>query len=89
MIAMTARKASARRKMFEFLGIKRQHQAAEKPYAPSLSSTPARIIEPAVGASVWASGSQVWKGHTGTLIAKAMANAQKAIALTVDDRHTE
>ena len=27
---------------------------------PSFSMTPARITEPAVGASVWASGSQVW-----------------------------
>ena len=28
------------------------------------------MIEPAVGASVWASGSHVWSGKTGTLIAK-------------------
>ena len=27
---------------------------------PSFSRTPARITEPAVGASVWASGSHVW-----------------------------
>ena len=39
-------------------------------------------MDPAVGASVWASGSQVWNGQTGTLIAKAMAKAQKATALT-------
>jgi hypothetical protein len=31
----------------------------------------ARIIEPPVGASVWASGNQVCTGHIGTLIAKA------------------
>jgi len=30
---------------------------------------------PAVGASVWAAGNQVWKGNMGTLMAKAMANA--------------
>ena len=40
--------------------------------------TPARMTEPAVGASVWASGSQVWNGHIGTLIAKARKSARKA-----------
>ncbi len=39
---------------------------------------PARITEPAVGASVWASGSQVWNGNIGTLIAKARKKAMKA-----------
>ena len=49
---------------------------------PSFSSTPARSIEPAVGASVWASGSQVWNGNTGVFTAKAMAkprNSQRAV----------
>ncbi len=40
-------------------------------------SRPARITEPAVGASTCASGSQVWNGTSGTLIAKAIANARK------------
>ncbi len=44
---------------------------------PILSSTPARITEPAVGAWTWASGSQVWNGNSGTLMAKASANARK------------
>src|SRR5688572_4725272 len=48
------------------------------PYAPSLSMIAARITEPAVGASVWASGNQVWNGNIGTLIAKARKNARKA-----------
>jgi len=48
-----------------------------------LSNTPARIIEPAVGASVCASGSQVWNGQMGTLMAKAITKAQKATAFTV------
>ena len=39
--------------------------------------TPARITDPAVGASVWASGSQVWTGNSGVLMAKAMAKARK------------
>src|SRR4029079_5040977 len=48
------------------------------PYAPSLSRIPARITEPAVGASVCASGSHVWNGNIGTLIANARKNARKA-----------
>ena len=41
-----------------------------KPYVPSFSMIAARSTEPTVGASVWASGSQVWNGNIGTLIAK-------------------
>ena len=48
------------------------------PYVPSFSITPARITEPAVGASVCASGSQVCSGKSGTLIAKARKNAPKS-----------
>ena len=48
------------------------------PYAPSFSMIAARITEPAVGASTWASGSQVWNGNIGTLIARARKNAAKA-----------
>ena len=40
--------------------------------------TPARITEPAVGASVCASGSHVWNGNIGTLIANARKNAMNA-----------
>src|SRR3546814_8102029 len=40
-----------------------------KPYDPIFSSTPARIIDPAVGAWTCASGSQVWTGHIGILTA--------------------
>ena len=40
--------------------------------------TPARITEPAVGASVCASGSQVCSGKSGTLIANARKNAPKS-----------
>src|SRR6267154_6882471 len=46
------------------------------PYVPIFNRTPARITEPAVGASVCASGSQVWNGNIGTLIANAKKNAQ-------------
>ena len=44
---------------------------------PIFSSTPARMTEPAVGASTCASGSQVWNGNSGTLMAKASAKARK------------
>ena len=47
-----------------------------KPYVPIFSSTPARITEPAVGASTCASGSQVWNGNIGTLIAKPRKKAR-------------
>ncbi len=40
-----------------------------KPYVPSLSRTPARTTLPAVGASVWARGSQVCSGNSGVLTA--------------------
>src|SRR5437773_5844328 len=47
-----------------------------KPYVPIFSKTPARITEPAVGASTCASGSQVWNGNIGTLIANPTKNAR-------------
>src|SRR6266849_698179 len=49
-----------------------------KPYVPIFKRTPARMTEPAVGASVCASGSQVWKGNMGTLMAKAKKKPQKS-----------
>src|SRR5438094_7474440 len=39
---------------------------------------PARMTEPAVGASTCASGNQVWNGNIGTLMAKARKKARKA-----------
>ncbi|CAB4796025.1 unannotated protein [freshwater metagenome] len=53
------------------------------PYVPSFSITPARITDPAVGASVCASGSQVWSGTSGTLTAKAIVKAAKSQAAVV------
>jgi len=44
---------------------------------PILSRMAARITEPAVGASTCASGSHVWKGNIGTLMAKPIKKAQK------------
>src|ERR1700681_415028 len=48
-----------------------------KPYVPIFRSTAARITEPAVGASVCASGSQVWNGNIGTFTANPTKKAQK------------
>ena len=39
--------------------------------------TAARITDPPVGASTWASGSQVCSGNSGTLIMNASAKARK------------
>src|ERR1700733_163797 len=47
-----------------------------KPYVPIFSRTPARMTDPAVGASTCASGSHVWNGNMGTLMAKAKKNPQ-------------
>src|SRR3954454_6746861 len=46
------------------------------PYVPIFSSTLASTTLPAVGASVCASGSQVWNGNMGTFTAKPTKNAQ-------------
>ena len=48
------------------------------PYVPTFRSTPARSTDPAVGASVWASGSHVCSGNNGTFTAKATKNARKS-----------
>ncbi len=48
-----------------------------KPYVPIFRSTAARMTEPAVGASTCASGSHVWNGNIGTLIAKPKKKAKK------------
>lgn len=50
-----------------------------KPKPPSFKRTPAKITEPAVGASQCASGSQIWNGMRGILTAndKKKANQQQ------------
>ena len=57
---------------------KRGRQNRRNPYVPIFRSTPARMTEPAVGASTCASGSHVWNGNIGTLIANASANARNS-----------
>src|SRR6266566_4821565 len=45
------------------------------PYPPSFRRTPAKMTEPPVGASTWASGSHVCNGHVGSFVPKAMSSA--------------
>lgn len=45
-----------------------------RPYTPNFSSTPARIMEPAIGASTWALGSQRCIRNIGSLAKNAAIN---------------
>src|ERR1700747_3543495 len=47
------------------------------PYPPILSRIAARMTEPAVGASTWASGSQVCTGHIGNFTANEAKKASQ------------
>ena len=49
---------------------------------PTLSSTPTSSTAPPAGASAPASGSQVWNGHSGALIAKAMKKPRNSAICT-------
>ena len=53
------------------------YEKRKNPYPPIFSSTPASIIEIAVGASTCASGSHVWNGTIGTLIANPAKRPMK------------
>src|SRR3972149_10037806 len=77
MIAITERVSIAGTIAFVASG-KRGIENLRKPYAPILMRIAARITLPAVGASVCASGSQVWTGNIGTFTAKAEKNAQNS-----------
>ena len=46
----------------------------KRPYPPSFKSTPAKIIDPAMGASTWAFGSQRCPKYTGILTKNAITN---------------
>src|SRR5262245_54728113 len=49
-----------------------------KPYVPIFRRIAARMTDPAVGASVCASGSHVWNGNIGTLMARHGKKAKKS-----------
>src|ERR1700745_4375174 len=53
------------------------------PNVPTLSSTPTSSTAAPGGAEAAASGSQVWNGHSGALIANAMKNPRNSHLLTV------
>ena len=54
------------------------------PYVPTFNRSAARSTEPAVGASVCASGSQVCSGTNGTFTANATKNARNSHRAVVD-----
>lgn len=43
----------------------------KRPTPPSFKRTPAKIIDPKVGASTWAIGNQKWSPYIGSLTEKA------------------
>jgi hypothetical protein len=49
------------------------------PYVPNFNRMPAKITDPAVGASTWASGNHMWTGSMGTFTAKLAKNANHNI----------
>src|ERR1700751_4268773 len=53
-------------------------ETPRKPYPPIFKRIAARITEPAVGASTWASGSQVCTGHIGIFTANEAKKASHA-----------
>jgi hypothetical protein len=56
------------------------------PNVPTLSITPSISTAAPGWAEDAASGSQVWNGHSGALIAKAMKNPRNSHFCTVGDR---
>ena len=47
----------------------------KKPYPAIFNKIAANITDPAVGASTWASGNQVWTGHIGVFTANELKKA--------------
>lgn len=54
------------------------------PYPPSLRRVPAKIIDPAIGASTCALGSQRWTPYRGILTKKAIRQASHQVSEQVD-----
>src|ERR1700758_4786322 len=71
-------KAIIQPRTFGFIAIDGKNGSENRmnPYVPIFSRTPARMTDPAVGASTCASGSQVWNGNIGTLMANPRKNAK-------------
>lgn len=56
------------------------------PYDASLSTSPARTIDPAAGASTCARGSQIWNGTSGVLMANDRKIPSHRIFCVSNDR---
>ncbi len=79
MIAITASTATTQLQSHQPIGCGNKGTAMRrKPYAPALPITPAKVISIAVGAAMYASGSQLWKGKRGVLIANARPNTKNS-----------
>src|SRR6516164_11372027 len=63
-------------------------QYRSMPNVPTLSSTPTSSTAAPGGAAAAASGSQVWNGQSGALIANAMKNPRNSHFCTVGDKAT-
>ena len=78
MIAATARTGMTQRQSHQSTGCGKSGIAIRrKPYAPALPMTPAKVISIGTGAALYASGSQLWNGKSGVLIANASAKTKK------------
>src|ERR1700686_5828722 len=77
MMAMTESEKISGAKSCEAIG-NIGSEKRRKPYPPIFKRIASRITDPAVGASTWASGSQVWTGHIGIFTANEAKKASQA-----------
>src|SRR5216683_2789985 len=85
MIPTTASTTMVARTVWFIAAVGKSGTAKRKnPKVPSLSMMLASTTDPAVGASTWASGSQVWNGNIGTLTANAKKNARNSKMANVE-----
>src|SRR5258708_34674750 len=77
MIAATASTGMTQRHSHQSTGCGNRGTAMRrKPYAPALPITPAKGIRIGVGAALYASGSQLWNGKSGVLIASSSGSTK-------------
>src|SRR5207253_11155281 len=77
MIAATASTGMTHRQSHQSTGCGNNGTAMRrKPYAPALPITPAKVTSMGTGAALYASGSQLWKGNRGVLMANARAKTK-------------
>lgn len=65
------REIEIRKDLDHFLNNEKQNESRINPYLPSLSKTPAKIMDPATGASTWALGSHKCVKYSGVFTRKA------------------